>query len=183
MEENMKFCTHCGQRIPYSAQFCEFCGAAQNGQGFNAGMNNGPQMAPNQTVNGRASQPYNESGRPSIINSGKLFFKDAFRVNKRMGRADYWWSALAVCLAMMAVWVLWLLLVVVGYMAGYGSEAVGDIVAVAASLAMGIGYIILTIASLTAEVRRFHDGGYSGWLWLLNFVPFVGSIITLILAC
>ena len=38
----------------------------------------------------------------------------------------------------------------------------------------GFGTIIPSIA---VQVRRFHDQDKTGWLWLLNFVPFGGFII------
>ncbi|MBP2387797.1 DUF805 domain-containing protein [Paeniglutamicibacter kerguelensis] len=37
------------------------------------------------------------------------------------------------------------------------------------------------IPNLALTVRRLHDGYFSGWLYLLAFVPFVGSLVLLIL--
>jgi uncharacterized membrane protein YhaH (DUF805 family) len=37
------------------------------------------------------------------------------------------------------------------------------------------------IASILLSVQRLHDIGWSGWLWLLNLVPFVGSFFPLLL--
>lgn len=37
------------------------------------------------------------------------------------------------------------------------------------------------IATITAEIRRLHDIGHSGWLLLLGLIPYVGGIILLIL--
>jgi len=46
-------------------------------------------------------------------------------------------------------------------------------------------YVVYTLAvfvpSLAVTVRRLHDAGYSGWLFLIAFVPFVGSIALLVL--
>ncbi|WP_066070632.1 DUF805 domain-containing protein [Neobacillus soli] len=39
------------------------------------------------------------------------------------------------------------------------------------------------IPSLAVLVRRMHDIGKSGWWILINFVPFVGGIILLIITC
>lgn len=41
-----------------------------------------------------------------------------------------------------------------------------------------IGFLI---ASILITVQRLHDLGWSGWLWLLNLVPFVGSFFPLLL--
>jgi uncharacterized membrane protein YhaH (DUF805 family) len=37
------------------------------------------------------------------------------------------------------------------------------------------------IASIMISVQRLHDIGWSGWLWLLNLVPFVGSFFPLLM--
>ena len=47
----------------------------------------------------------------------------------------------------------------------------------------GIGTVIsiaLSLATLSAGVRRLHDIGKSGWWILLHFVPFIGWIILLV---
>jgi uncharacterized membrane protein YhaH (DUF805 family) len=37
------------------------------------------------------------------------------------------------------------------------------------------------LASIMISVQRLHDIGWSGWLWLLNLVPFVGSFFPLVM--
>ena len=45
-------------------------------------------------------------------------------------------------------------------------------------------YVLATlIPSLAVAVRRFHDTGRSGWWVLIALIPFVGSIISLVLMC
>jgi uncharacterized membrane protein YhaH (DUF805 family) len=41
--------------------------------------------------------------------------------------------------------------------------------------------VAFLIASILITVQRLHDIGWSGWLWLLNLVPFVGSFFPLLL--
>jgi uncharacterized membrane protein YhaH (DUF805 family) len=41
--------------------------------------------------------------------------------------------------------------------------------------------VVFLIASILITVQRLHDIGWSGWLWLLNLVPFVGSFFPLLL--
>lgn len=43
-------------------------------------------------------------------------------------------------------------------------------------IALGFAYV-----SIQFSVQRLHDLGWSGWLWLLNLVPFVGSIFPFVL--
>jgi uncharacterized membrane protein YhaH (DUF805 family)/cold shock CspA family protein len=46
------------------------------------------------------------------------------------------------------------------------------------TVALGaVGWAALIIPSIAVTVRRIHDIGLSGWFFLLNFVPSVGSLI------
>ena len=44
-----------------------------------------------------------------------------------------------------------------------------------------IAFLGLIIPNLAVTVRRFHDIGYSGWYILLVFIPYLGSIIGLVI--
>ena len=39
------------------------------------------------------------------------------------------------------------------------------------------------IPSIAVQVRRFHDQDRSGWMILLGFIPYVGSIIVFVFMC
>ena len=39
----------------------------------------------------------------------------------------------------------------------------------------------LILPNIAISVRRLHDAGFSGWLLLLNFIPYIGGIIIFIL--
>ena len=41
--------------------------------------------------------------------------------------------------------------------------------------------IVFIIASVMISVQRLHDFGWSGWLWLLNLVPFIGSFFPFVM--
>src|SRR5690606_19506611 len=43
--------------------------------------------------------------------------------------------------------------------------------------------LAILIPTLAVSVRRLHDSGKSGWYYLVNFIPYVGGIIFLVLAC
>ena len=45
----------------------------------------------------------------------------------------------------------------------------------------GILILLLFIPAITVTVRRFHDINKSGWFTLINFVPFLGWIIVLVM--
>ncbi|AWY41510.1 DUF805 domain-containing protein [Pseudomonas putida] len=42
-------------------------------------------------------------------------------------------------------------------------------------------FLAFLIISILFTVQRLHDIGWSGWLWLLNLVPFVGSFFPLVI--
>ncbi|WP_283189243.1 DUF805 domain-containing protein [Pseudomonas sp. PMCC200344] len=44
-----------------------------------------------------------------------------------------------------------------------------------------IGFVVLGLVSIQFSVQRLHDIGWSGWLWLLTLVPFVGSIFPFVM--
>ncbi|MGV2939655.1 DUF805 domain-containing protein [Mesobacillus sp. LC4] len=46
-----------------------------------------------------------------------------------------------------------------------------------------IYYFLTLIPYLSVTVRRLHDIGYSGWMYLVNFIPLVGGIILLVFTC
>ena len=38
-------------------------------------------------------------------------------------------------------------------------------------------------AQVSLQIRRIHDLGWSGWYWLLNFIPVVGTLIFIVTYC
>lgn len=51
--------------------------------------------------------------------------------------------------------------------------------AVSKTLAIGLGAIAVAAfitMNVQISVQRLHDAGWTGWMWLLNLVPFVGSV-------
>jgi uncharacterized membrane protein YhaH (DUF805 family) len=47
-------------------------------------------------------------------------------------------------------------------------------------LLSGIFALAMFIPSLAVTVRRLHDTGRSGWWLLINLIPFIGAIVTLV---
>lgn len=39
------------------------------------------------------------------------------------------------------------------------------------------------VPAIAVQVRRFHDQDKSGWFVLLNFIPFIGGLIVLVMMC
>lgn len=45
---------------------------------------------------------------------------------------------------------------------------------------MGVFWLGNILPGIAVSVRRFHDGGYSGWLYLLNLIPSLGGVIVFV---
>lgn len=118
---------------------------------------------------------WNESFRPGIISSTKLYFQDLFVGAKRMSRKDFWWGALGISIiAYLLVAVLIWLMTKMPINDFYWSSIIG------VAIAMTMSYY--WIALFTAIIRRLHDRRLSGWLILLSLIPF-GGLAVLILLC
>ncbi|CAM3272457.1 DUF805 domain-containing protein [Vagococcus fessus] len=48
-------------------------------------------------------------------------------------------------------------------------------------IALSIYVLAALIPSITITVRRFHDINKTGWLFLIHFIPFIGTLIVLIM--
>ncbi len=47
----------------------------------------------------------------------------------------------------------------------------------------GIFWLASLVPSIAVTVRRFHDQDKSGWLYLLNFIPYIGGLVVLVFMC
>lgn len=99
-----------------------------------------------------------------------------FTLSGRASRAEYWWFTLAVWLVIML-----LAAVMTPFVALYKSE--GGMIYLLLLLLLIFGMLALVIPSITVCVRRLHDTGRSGWWYLINFLPYIGSIVLLVLMC
>lgn len=91
--------------------------------------------------------------------------------NGRSRRKEYWMFLLGVFLAVIV------LSVVEGVLGLSGS--VGGVYGPLTTLLL----LAIIVPSIAVQVRRFHDQDKSGWFVLLNFIPFVGGIIVLVMMC
>ncbi|MCU1717499.1 DUF805 domain-containing protein [Pseudomonas sp. 5P_3.1_Bac2] len=114
-----------------------------------------------------AATPYATPQAKISAPSAEFDTLKVFTSDGRIGRMRYWvWSAtLLTCLLPAALALV---------MAIKSSPLIGGLLSVAAVLVFGA-------MSLIISIKRLHDLGWSGWLWLLNFVPVLGSFFSLIL--
>ena len=91
----------------------------------------------------------------------------------RAGVAEYWSFTL----------VTYLLYIPLALLMGTGTDgATGEpnALGIVASLALVVVALGLIIPMITVSVRRLHDIGLSGWLYLLVFVPLLGGLFLFI---
>jgi uncharacterized membrane protein YhaH (DUF805 family) len=102
----------------------------------------------------------------------------------RSRRKEYWMFVLL----LMIVYFALALLMSAGILGGTDAET-GE-VGLLGSLFAGTGGILLLVVvvaafipSLAVTVRRLHDQDKSGWWVLINFIPYIGGIVILVLMC
>ncbi|WP_455921962.1 DUF805 domain-containing protein [Pseudomonas putida] len=88
-------------------------------------------------------------------------------VQGRIGRVRYLGWSMALALGACAALFICLILATVSKALAIGLGAI----AIAAFLTMNV----------QISVQRMHDAGWSGWLWLLNLVPFVNSVFPIVM--
>jgi len=119
---------------------------------------------------------WNESFRPGIISSTKLYFTDLFVGAKRMSRKDFWWGFLGMTIVADVIMALLALAITkMPLLDYYWSSLLG------VALAITFGYY--WIAVFTASIRRLHDHQMRGWWVLIRLVPVIGEIAMIVLLC
>lgn len=96
----------------------------------------------------------------------------------RAKRKEYWSFVLFYWLALLAAAVLG---AGIDYAMGNFSGDTADRKAIIVVIAFVIVLFGLLLPHLAVLVRRLHDVGLSGWLVLLNLIPYLGGIVVLVL--
>jgi len=113
--------------------------------------------------------------------TGLDYFKDAVLIDyanfsDRARRSEYWYFRLFSWLLLAGLIVAGGLLEGVLSFIPFGRSA--DTISF---IPFSILYFGLIIPKLAVTVRRLHDTGNSGWLYVISIIPIVGSLIILIL--
>lgn len=105
----------------------------------------------------------------------------------RATRSEYWYFVLFQALVSIGLAIL----LAVSFTLAFGatltsgssssSPNTGGLILFAISaVLLGAWWIATIVPAIAVSVRRFHDAGYTGWLWFLHFVPSVGSIAVIV---
>lgn len=95
----------------------------------------------------------------------------------RAGRPEYWFAALG-SLIVSFLAILLGVAIFLGVMAL--DETIAAAVGIGLCILLGIAIVLTIIPNIAVSVRRLHDAGFSGWFYLLSFIPNIGGIILLV---
>lgn len=160
------FCSACGNACVPTAEICPKCGSPI-----------------------RDTAPVGNSRKYFDANALGTGFWDVlkrkyFTLKGRARRREYWWFTLIQ--ALVACLILFVLtpvcMQVIPNPDGSAITGVGMLFVIIWLIGV-ISVLALTIPSICLQVRRLHDIGCSGWVWLINLVPYVGGLILLVLMC
>ena len=115
------------------------------------------------------------------VDAVKRFFQKYATFSGRASRSEYWWVTLAFA-------ALYLVLGVLGAVIGSATSTVGVDGTTEPGVAFAIPLVIAFIIGLASivpgiaiTVRRLHDANFSGFLYFINAVPYIGGLVIFIL--
>lgn len=97
-----------------------------------------------------------------------------FGVEGRIGRLRYLaWSLAMTFVAMIFAGI--------GGLAAYALGSDSSLLAIVGGLVAAVAFIAMIVVGIQIGVKRLHDIGWSGWLLLVNLVPVLGSVFSIIM--
>ncbi len=134
-----------------------------------------------------AATGFPQAGDPGTLNlpwygigfadAVRRVFQKYARFDGRAGRGEYWWWVLA-NFAVIAV-----SYAVIGVGLAAGGDTAGGVIAGIVGLFLLVWTLGVLVPTIAVAVRRLHDAGYSGWMYLIGFVPIVGGIVLIVFLC
>ncbi len=108
--------------------------------------------------------------------SVKSVFSKYATFSGRASRSEFWYFVLFNILVSIPVYIVG---VIIGILFSKGPESVMTAFLVGCVFNLIYSLAVL-IPSIAVTVRRLHDSGKSGWLYLLILIPYLGSFIIFI---
>ena len=102
------------------------------------------------------------------------------RFEGRMHRGEFWWFTLGNSLILYGFGGF-LLYATSGFSTKVSSGIPGNPLETIVAIILALYFLVIILPSLAAQVRRLHDVGLSGWFLLLYLIPYLGSLIILIM--
>jgi uncharacterized membrane protein YhaH (DUF805 family) len=104
-------------------------------------------------------------------------FKKYAKFAGRASRSEYWWWTLFTTASFI---VLVVPATVIGIQTSPDGGETPGLPAVPLLVLLLLFYLAIVVPTIAVTVRRLHDAGYSGWLFLLTLIPSVGWLILLV---
>jgi uncharacterized membrane protein YhaH (DUF805 family) len=171
--------------LVWKPEFSEWKALAQTDFPFKSVVQPPPMAAP---LYGNTYQQPQSSARPYTSSGQRLtlfgYFKRALTqkyvaFEGRARRSEYWGYQLFQFVAIMGFLVLGLIL---DFTIGGVTMEPGDESAPWITIIMLFLYILATfLPSLAITIRRMHDVGVSGWVYLVSFVPYIGGLVIFVI--
>jgi uncharacterized membrane protein YhaH (DUF805 family) len=111
-----------------------------------------------------------------MVNYYIQFWKRAFDFKGVASRPQYWWPVITNFILLTIIGLIMLLIDgIIGFSLGLVdlSYSMGTLY----NMVLGFISLFLIIPSISLTVRRLHDHNFSGWLYLISFIPFGGLVI------
>lgn len=121
--------------------------------------------------------PYYGAPLPVAV---KRFWKKYTVFSGRASRSEYWWWTLVA----VVISIILQIVVTMAGAAGATTTASGTVPgpgALPPLIIVGVWTLATIVPSIALTVRRLHDANFSGWLFLLVLVPFLGALALLVM--
>ncbi|WP_312182395.1 DUF805 domain-containing protein [Arthrobacter sp.] len=132
--------------------------------------------APAQPAPGDLSQPLYGA---NFVESIKRFYKKYATFSGRASRSEFWWFMLFQAIVVTVLYA-GLMVAMFSSLDPYTGEPTNYSFMLPMALMMIYGLANL-VPGIALTARRLHDGGFSGWLYLIVFVPFFGGLALIVL--
>ena len=116
----------------------------------------------------------------SLPEAASRFFKKYGTFSGRASRSEYWWWMLISGLVSIVLNVIMLAGGAAGAKLGPNGTSVPGPAYMVGLILAAVWFLAVIVPSLALTVRRLHDSNFSGWMYLIVLIPFIGGIILLV---
>ena len=119
-----------------------------------------------------------------LIAAYKAMWQNIFNFKDRTSVKDYWLAFLANFVVSFTVGIVFAILILI-WITALASDAkfFTVLLSIIIYVPLTVYSVAAGIAVIAAGVRRLHDAGFPGWMYLINFVPTVGQIALIVFWC
>ncbi|SET34396.1 DUF805 domain-containing protein [Thorsellia anophelis] len=101
-----------------------------------------------------------------------MALKNCFNFKGRASRSEFW------VFTLVNYFIIYFLYFVFIFSSEYNETLAGGALVLSLSLSL-----VLVVPSVSVSIRRLHDTNRTGWLFLLSFVPIIGTVLLIYWYC